>query len=136
MIVPPGEPRPRPITVQALSEDSSGLIARDVQRRGLCRIRRSDDPAGRNGPDEGWSMALAINGPGAESSLAAVSERQFADRMGSASFRWIESSEAIRLSGKTFIGYDFWKTLLAAAMLCLAAEMFLLGRGQPKGGRP
>ena len=71
-------------------------------------------------------MQLAVDGPASESVLRPVTERELRDRMGDVSFRWAGPDGEIRLSGTTFIGYDFWKSLVVAVMACMLVEMFLL----------
>ncbi len=128
----PGDEQPRPLTVEALSETTYGLILRDVQRRGLYRIERSR-PGEALGAGEEWSMLLAVNGPPAESELDSVGEQPLRERMTDTPFRWVAAGEEIRLEGMARVGHNYWKYLMAMVLACLAIEMLFLAA--PRLGR-
>jgi len=132
----PDEDTPRPLRVEALSENTYGLILRDVERRGAYRVRR-ERSAGADAEEregEGWEMLLAVNGPAAESELASVDEEGLRQRMGALEFRWVGPGESLRVEGVALVGRNYWKYLMVVALACLLVEMLFLAAPR-LGGR-
>ena len=132
----PDEDDARPIGVEALSENTYGLILRSVGRRGLYRIRRERSQAAQEAgrKDDSWEMLLAVNGPAAESELSAMDEDGLRERMGRTELRWIGPEEDIRVEGVALIGHNYWKYLMVLALACLLVEMLFLAAPR-LGGR-
>jgi hypothetical protein len=114
----PDATEPQALTVEALGEKSYGLLIRGVAQRGLYRLKR--------GGGTGDWMTLAVNGPSEEGELAALDPKDLAEQLAPVQVRFVAPHEAIRLEGTTLLGYDFWKYLMAAALVCLLAEMVFL----------
>jgi hypothetical protein len=85
-------------------------------------VRRSTQP------DRLWQLALTVNGPPGESELQAVGEPDLHDRLAGAAVQWVPPGEAIRLEGAAASGQEFWKWLMAAALVCLVLELVVLTR--------
>jgi len=133
----PGEREARPIAVEALGENTYGLIVRSVHRRGFYQIARRATPArtqAEGAKDDGWQMLLAVNGPGAESELACLDEDALRQRMGETRFRWIGPEGEIRLEGMALIGHNYWKYLMVVVIACLMVETLFLAAPR-SGGR-
>jgi hypothetical protein len=123
----PDEEHARPISVEALSQTSFGLIVRSVEQRGVYRIHRQrSSPKGGAPKDDSWTMLLAVNGPSEEGELASIDEEGLRQRMGTADFRWLSGEQDLRLEGMALVGHNYWKYLMAMAMACLLGEMLFL----------
>ncbi len=129
----PGESQPEPLRIEAIGADRYGVLIRGTDRRGLYRLTWS---AGGEQQDAAREMLLAVNGPGAESDPTGVDRERFMEDVDAETVRWLAADEPIRLEGKTYIGYDFWKYLAVLAFAALLAEMLFLGAtgGGTKGG--
>jgi hypothetical protein len=79
-------------------------------------------------PDRLWQLALAVNGPPGESELQPVGEPDLHERLAGAVVHWVPPGEAIRLEGAAASGQEFWKWLMAAALVCLVLELVVLTR--------
>jgi hypothetical protein len=78
--------------------------------------------------DRLWQLALAVNGPPDESELQAVRESDLQERLADAAVHWVPPGESIRLEGAAVSGQEFWKWLMAAALVCLVLELVVLTR--------
>lgn len=132
----PGEEDARPLGVEALSENTYGLIVRSVGKRGAYRVRRERSQAAEqeSRKDDSWEMLLAVNGPAAESELTAVGEDGLRERMGQTEFRWVGPEGDIRVEGVALIGHNYWKYLMVVVLACLLVEMLFLAAPR-LGGR-
>jgi hypothetical protein len=142
----PNDPEPHDIEVEALGENSYGLILRSLGGRGVYAIERQgagdESAAGAvnvNGVDattsKGWRLLLAMNGPSEESELGAASRGEIdpvlADEGVEA--RWVAADGQITLEGAAFFGLNTWVWLMLAALACLVAEMVFLAKPQIGG---
>jgi hypothetical protein len=73
-------------------------------------------------------IPLAINGPARESELEWFDALALRERLGDASFRWIERDEPISLEGAQIRGRNLWKPLVMLVLAGLLLEMLLLAR--------
>jgi hypothetical protein len=121
----PGEPAPRPMSVEAINQDQFGLILRQIQRRGVYTIERQDGPE----PARPWTMQLAVNGPAAESELAPAPQESLRDSFAPVLVRFTPSESPIQLAGQTIGGGSLWKWLIGAVLLLLLVEMGIVARG-------
>ena len=121
----PGEPAPRPMSVEAMNQDQFGLILRQIQRRGIYTIERQD----ASKKTKPWTMQLAINGPAAESELAPAPEEGLRESFAPVSVRFTPSDSPIQLAGQTIGGGSLWKWLIGAVLLLLLVEMGIVTRG-------
>ena len=119
----PGDSEPRLQSVEALGPQNYGLLLRSIQRRGLYQIRRSRQGQDK---DEAWTMVLAVNGPAEEGDLRPRSETDLPARIAGTTITWTGSDEVISLAGETYVGHDFWQTLMILALVCMLLEMALL----------
>ncbi|MDP6634505.1 MAG: BatA domain-containing protein [Phycisphaerae bacterium] len=125
----PGETTPRIRGVEAFGAESYGLPLRSIQKRGVYTIRRQGASAKKDGDEEapdGWSMALAVNGPADESDLVCSEQDDLPKKIGDTTITWISSNEKISLAGKSYIGHDFWWVLMLLTLGCVLLEMVLL----------
>ena len=118
-----------PVPVEALDHSRLGLVLRSVGERGVYTIERRDIA---------WRLKLAVNGSAGESELQSITADDLLRDMRDADVRWVGPDEAITLEGTSYAGYNAWKYLMFAVMLCLLAEMIFLvtlTRGkQPSAG--
>lgn len=132
-VLRPGETEPLLQSVEEGASVGPHLLLRSVQRRGVylinCRRRtgQDEDQASQGaGPEDGWTMALAVNGPASESELATEPQAGRPDRIGETEVTWIGADQEISLAGKAFVGHDLWQILMVLALVCILLEMALL----------
>ena len=134
------------VFVDAIGPENFAIHLRNLTQRGNYRLlaeriaestaSTGTDPANRaaGGPrahaDRLWQIEMAVNGPADESELKAIGEVELRERLGDAPVRWLARGEPIRLEGATVRGQEFWKWLMAAALLCLLLELAILTRSQ------
>ena len=80
--------------------------------------------------DRLWQIEMAVNGPVDESELKAIGALELRERLGDAPVPWLARGEPIRLEGAAVRGQEFWKWLMAAALVCLLLELAILTRSQ------
>ena len=137
--VPPGDRRDRfslarpggglePMTVDALGADLYGVTVRNIAERGHYRLTAyRPESAEVEGPDsKHWEVALAVNGPPAESELAAIDEATLRDRLGEGNYRWVPAGGTISLEGAQVQGQDLWRWFMLALLVCLLLELAVL----------
>ena len=85
----PEDTEPKPLPVEALGEDRYGVVLRSLANRGVYQVRRlsqSDEPT-----DNAWTLAVASNGPAAESDLTNIDETALTDRLQLTNVRWVDA---------------------------------------------
>ncbi|MBI5724677.1 MAG: BatA domain-containing protein [Planctomycetes bacterium] len=131
----PGQKDPSPLRVEALGSQTYGLRIRSIMQRGIYKIVRQNQKQDPNLADsadqvkqgrEDWQMLMAINGPGQEGDLTQLTRDELARKMPQDSYNWVGADESISLRGASFVGFNFWKYLIAVCLLLLLLEMFFL----------
>lgn len=133
-----------PLFVDALGPERFAVTLRNLTQRGAYRLsaekliesaRPVATDSGARGSsnrivhaDRLWQVDLAVNGPADESDLQAIGEVELRQRLGDAGARWVARGEPIRLEGAAVRGQEFWKWLMAAALLGLLLELAVLTR--------
>lgn len=117
-----------PMAVDALGPEHYGVAVRNATQRGLYRITAlRPESANLEGREEKhWEVALAVNGPVAESELLTLNEPSLNQRLKDVNFRFVPAGDEISLEGAQVQGQDLWKWFLAAVLICLAMEMVVL----------
>ncbi len=135
--------------VDAVGPERFAIGLRNLTQRGNYRLlaERISDSAAATGSDAAnpapgasraktaradrlWQIEMAVNGPVDESELKTIGELELRERLGDAPVRWLARGEPIRLEGAAVRGQEFWKWLMAAALLCLLLELAILTRSQ------
>jgi hypothetical protein len=135
-----------PLFVDAIGPERFAVTLRNLTQRGLYRLSaekliESNRPAAADSgsrasstralrADRLWQVDLAVNGPSDESDLTTIGEVDLRQRLGEASVRWVARGEPIRLEGAAVRGQEFWKWLMAAALVGLLLELAVLARSQ------
>ena len=137
------------VFVDAVGAERFAISLRNLTQRGNYRLlaERISDTAAATGSDSAnpapgasraktahadrlWQIEMAVNGPVDESELKTIGELELRERLGDAPVRWLARGEPIRLEGAAVRGQEFWKWLMAAALLCLLLELAILTRSQ------
>lgn len=127
--------------VDAVGPDRFAITLRNLTERGEYRLfaDKPVDPAAvgkadtaRHGPDRLWQIDLAVNGQADESDLKTINDEEFHKRVGTTPVRWVERVETIGLEGSAVRGQETWKWLMAAALVCLLAELAILAHSHGK----
>lgn len=126
------------LSVDALGPDQFGVAIRNPTQRGIYRVVAQRNPVSstqrsaedlRNRVSETgklWELPLAVNGPADESELKPISAPLLRDRLGTASYRWLERGDTLSLEGAAVAGSSLWKWLMALVLLALLAELAVL----------
>jgi hypothetical protein len=134
------------VFVDAIGPESFAVLLRNLTQRGNYRLlaeRISEssaatgtDAANRAGggtrahADRLWQIEMAVNGPADESELKSIGALELRERLGDAQVRWLARGEPISLEGAAVRGQEFWKWLMAAALVGLLLELAILVRSQ------
>ena len=124
------------LTVEALGGERYGVTIRDAVHRGVYRLSAARGDSAAPAAEKLWETPLAVNGPERESELMTISADALRERMGDARYRWIGQGDSISLEGALVSGQDLWKWLMLCVLLCLLAELALLGWPQVVKERP
>ena len=137
-----------PLFVDASGVDQFSVALRNLTERGAYRLSASQIHESRSGASESanaaralqsnrlWQIDMAVNGPSEESDLSSIGEVELQQRLGSAAVRWVAKGEPIRLEGATVRGQEFWKWLMAAALVGLFFELVVLARSHSATASP
>lgn len=132
------------VFVDAVGPESFAILLRNLTQRGTYRLlaEKISESSSATGSDSAkrsagsirahadrlWQLELAVNGPVDESELKTIGEIELKERLGDAPVRWLARGEPIRLEGAAVRGQEFWKWLMAAALVCLLLELAILTR--------
>jgi hypothetical protein len=137
--------------VDAVGPDRFAINLRSLTQRGQYRLvasrpleptsaARSDSPTGTASAkppraDRLWRIELAVNGPAGESDLKTAGEADLRDRLAATPVRWLAHGEPIHLEGAAVRGQEFWKWLMAGALVCLLLELLVLTLNRGSTGK-
>ncbi len=133
-LLTPGDTTPGPMGVDALGENTYGMILRSLGKRGVYEIKRQEGD-GATGSDDStqWPMLLAVNGDSQLSELTSLTPESVGQRLGLPDVRWVRGEEKVSLEGSALFGHGIWKYLVLAVLMCLVVEMLFLAKPQNAG---
>ena len=125
------------VSVEALGPDEYGIVLRNLTHRGIYRVtavpESSAGPNSANVPTA-TDVAVAVNGPEAESNLIEIDSGELANRLSPAS-SLSTSGRVGNLSHEAGSRREFWKACLWCALACLVSEMAFMWLVNARAGR-
>lgn len=131
------------LSVDAIGPERFGVTVPRLTTRGFYQLTAtkpgahrspsaattSDAPPGAapSNDEKLWELALAANGPEAESELGNITQSELSTRLGELRWQWVPRGAPLTLDGKHLIGHDrWWKRLMLLALVCLLLEKLVL----------